>query len=258
MASEQNKISRILLQVESGELTAADAIRAIEEIGGADIGCARIDHSRERRCGFPEVIYGAGKTIDQLVSISKHFQERGKNLFITRISGEAAVAVLGALPDARYDNLARTVTCIFEQPVARNGDVAVVCAGTSDLDVAQECMNSLEFFGFEPRLVVDVGVAGIHRLMARSQDIVKADLVIVIAGMEGALPSVVGGMVAAPVIAVPTSVGYGASFNGLAPLLGMLNSCASGLTVVNIDNGFGAACAALRILRMLENTTPTS
>ncbi len=250
-----NDPEKILRQLAAGELSVEQALAALEEAGAADLGFARIDHQRERRCGFPEVVYGAGKTAGQLLEIARHFADRRRDLLVTRLAEEAAAVITAEFPAAAYDGQARTLTMLAEESRQRPdqpGRVLVVTAGTSDLGVAGECVNSLKFFGFAPELVTDVGVAGLHRLLARFHELTAAAVVIVIAGMEGALPSVVGGLVAAPVIAVPTSMGYGASFAGLAALLGMLTSCAGGITVTNIDNGFGAACAALRILGRRE------
>jgi NCAIR mutase (PurE)-related protein len=208
-----------------------------------------IDFGRYERQGFPEVVYCAGKTTPQVVDNLRLLAEAHGHALGTRLDPERAGEVLAALEGARYDELSRTVT-LGERPVP--GDdaplVSVVCAGTSDLPVSCEAEVTLRFLGHRVGAVRDVGVAGLHRLDARLDELRGSAVVIVVAGMEGALPSVIGGLVAAPVIAVPTSVGYGASFQGLAALLGMLNSCASGLTVTNIDNGFGAAMAAHRIL----------
>jgi pyridinium-3,5-biscarboxylic acid mononucleotide synthase len=242
------EIRDLLGRLTRGELTLDAAAELLAEPGGADIGCARIDHQRELRCGFPEVVYGAGKTPAQLLAIAGHFADRGRNLLITRLAPEAVPGLRAALPDGEHDALARTFVRLAVPPPPRPGRITVACAGTSDLAVAGECLNTLRFFGFAPAPLADVGVAGLHRLLACRETLAGADVVIVIAGMEGALPSVVGGLVRVPVIAVPTSMGYGASFGGLAALLAMLNSCAAGVVVTNIDNGFGAACAALRIL----------
>ncbi len=245
----EEQVQSLLEALAQGDKTVEEALAALVPSGGEDLGYARIDEQREARCGFPEVIYGAGKTSEQILGIARHFHEKKRNLLVTRLATEAASSVLAEMPDAEHDELARTLTWLSSPPAPIAGTVAVVSAGTSDLAVAGECTNSLSFFGIQPREIVDVGVAGIHRLLARSEELAGADVVVVIAGMEGALPSVVGGLIAAPVIAVPTSAGYGTSFGGVTALLGMLNSCASGVTVTNIDNGFGAACAALRILR---------
>ena len=208
-----------------------------------------LDHDRLRRQGFPEIVYCEGKTAGQVVDNLRGLHAVHGRAFGTRLGASHAAEVLSALPQAVHDPLSRTVR-LGDNPPAAGGTVALIAAGTSDLAVLIEAEHTLAFLGHTARRIVDVGVAGIHRLHERLDDIRAADVVIVVAGMEGALPSVVGGLVRAPVIAVPTSVGYGAAFGGLAALLGMLNSCASGLVVVNIDNGFGAAMAAHRILTL--------
>ena len=217
-----------------------------------NLGFARVDTDRRRRCGFPEVIYGSGKTPEEVAAIGKTIVEREGVLLVTRASEAQAAAVAREFPAAVHYPRARCIT--FErEPLPKNeGVVGVVCAGTSDLPVAEEARVTLEIFGNKTDLICDVGVAGIHRLLAERERLESCNVLIVVAGMEGALPSAVAGLVSKPVIAVPTSVGYGASFGGIAALLGMLNSCGSGVTVVNIDNGFGAAYAAATINRMLS------
>jgi len=213
-----------------------------------------LDPERLARQGSPEVVFCEGKTDGQVVENLRLLATANGRALGSRLAPERSEAILAALPKARYDALSRTIV-LGDPPPAPAADapaVAVVCAGTSDLPVAGEAAATLEFLGHPVRRVHDVGVAGIHRLDKRMEEIRTAAVVIVVAGMEGALPSVVGGLVGAPVIAVPTSVGYGASFHGLAALLGMLNSCAAGLVVVNIDNGFGAAMAAQRVLRTIQ------
>jgi pyridinium-3,5-biscarboxylic acid mononucleotide synthase len=225
-------------------------------------GQATVDLDREARQGFPEVIYGERKTPEITAEIATKIYAHSGRLLVTRATEQHFLAVQSRIPDAQYEALAR---CIYIRPEAKSvnpslfdSSVAIICAGTSDLNVALEASTTLQVGGVGKITPInDVGVAGIHRLLDRQQDFRSADVIIVIAGMEGALPSVVGGLVSCPVIAVPTSVGYGASFQGVAALLGMLNSCASGLTVVNIDNGFGAAMAAMRILN-LKKSPPTS
>ena len=214
----------------------------------SDSSFAELDLDRENRCGFPEFIYGAGKTPGQITAIMKQFREAGKPVLATRLKPDAFPVIRREIPDAEIHETARTAL-IRDNVVPHKGTVAIVCAGTSDLPVAEEACDTLEICGYTCNRINDVGVAGIHRLLKKIENIRKADVVIAIAGMEGALPSVLAGLVALPVIAVPTSVGYGASFNGVTALLAMINSCASGVTVVNIDNGFGAACAAARILQ---------
>lgn len=212
---------------------------------------ACIDAERQDRTGYPEVVYCAGKTDGQSLTIIRALRERGVPALATRASPSLAARVLSAFPEAVYDETARTITVgVFCEPQNRRGLVAVVCAGTSDLPVAMEATRTAEFFGSVVELVCDVGVAGIHRLFARLSDIRKARVIIAVAGMEGALPGVLAGLVSAPVIAVPTGVGYGASFGGLAALLGMLNACAPGVSVVNIDNGFGAGYQANMINKL--------
>ena len=217
-----------------------------------DIGFARVDTDRRARCGFGEVIFGQGKTPEQVAAIARVILEKEPVLLVSRASSEQYAAVAGGMADAVWHASARCITVERGKLPALPGSVAVVCAGTSDLPVADEAAVTLEVFGVKVVRVTDVGVAGIHRLLAVRDALEAATVVIVVAGMEGALPSAVAGLVSRPVIAVPTSVGYGASFGGLAALLGMLNSCGSGVTVVNIDNGFGAAYAAAQILRAIR------
>ena len=223
-----------------------------------DLGFARVDVDRRRRCGFPEVIFGAGKTPGEVVAISRVILERERVLLVTRVGQEHYDAVKEAFPAARFHARARCVTVELEPMAKLDGSIAVVCAGTSDLPVAEEASVTLEIFGNRVDRVTDVGVAGIHRLLVERDRLEACNALIVVAGMEGALPSAVAGLVSKPVIAVPTSVGYGASFGGLAALLGMLTSCGSGVTVVNIDNGFGAAYAAAQINRLLHDTVRRS
>ncbi|MDQ3389294.1 MAG: nickel pincer cofactor biosynthesis protein LarB, partial [Gemmatimonadota bacterium] len=204
---------------------------------------------RALRQGFPEVVFGEGKTPAQLVEIVRRIDHRGDGVLATRVAPAAAELLRAEIPEIELDDLSRTALLPPRQPSARRmaGTVLVITAGTSDLPVAEEAVVTLRAFGNPVERLADIGVAGLHRLLAARDALLDAAVIIVVAGMEGALPSVVGGLVSAPVIAVPTSVGYGAAFGGVAALLGMLNSCASGVTVVNIDNGFGAACAASRI-----------
>jgi pyridinium-3,5-biscarboxylic acid mononucleotide synthase len=219
--------------------------------GYTDLGFARVDTDRRRRCGFPEVIFGIGKTPEQVAAIARVILKKEPVLLVSRSTPAQFEAVLAAFAEARWHESARCIT--VERPALPrlDGTVAVVCAGTSDLPVADEAAVTLDVFGCRVERSSDVGVAGIHRLLAVRDRIEAADVIIVVAGMEGALPSAVAGLVSKPVIAVPTSIGYGASFGGIAALLGMLNSCGSGVTVVNIDNGFGAAYAAAQIIRLL-------
>ncbi len=217
-----------------------------------DLHFAKSDYDRQQRRGMPEVIYGAGKTAPQIVAIMRALNAAGQNAFATRVTPEQAAAVQAELPGAVYHETARILASDVAPLPERRGKVAVLCAGTSDLPVAEECALTAERLGAAVERIYDVGVAGLHRLLSRLERFADARAIVVAAGMEGALPSVVGGLTDKPVIAVPTSIGYGASFQGLAALLGMLNSCASGVTVVNIDNGFGAGVAAALINRQCE------
>jgi pyridinium-3,5-biscarboxylic acid mononucleotide synthase len=218
--------------------------------GFTDLGFARVDTDRRRRCGFPEVIFGLGKTPEQVAAIARVILKKDPVLLVSRATTAQFDAVATAFPEAKWHAEARCVTVERPSLPRLAGKIAVVCAGTSDLPVAEEAAVTLELFGNQVDRIADVGVAGIHRLLAVQDQLNAANVVIVIAGMEGALPSAVAGLVSKPVIAVPTSIGYGVSFHGVAALLGMLNSCGSGVTVVNIDNGFGAAYAAAQINRL--------
>ena len=247
-------LETLLGRVAGGDVNVADAMERLRTLPFESVGFATLDHHRELRSGSPEVIFGAGKTPDQIAVISRKLVDRGANVLCTRTTPEAFAATEAALrgvdpaPETVFHADARAFTATV-RPAAALGRLGVVCAGTSDLPVAEEAAITGTFYGAEVTRLYDVGVAGIHRVLDAHQTLRDQDVVIVVAGLEGALPSVVGGLLGQPVIAVPTSVGYGASFGGLAALLGMLNSCASGVTVVNIDNGFGAASAAQRILR---------
>ena len=220
--------------------------------GFTDIGFAKVDTDRRARCGFAEVVFGQGKSAAQVTAIACAILEKEPVLLVSRATLGQFAAVAAENPDAVWHESARCITVERQKLAALPGTVAVVCAGTSDLPVADEAAVTLELFGAAVVRVTDVGVAGIHRLLAVRDTLEAATVIIVVAGMEGALPSAVAGLVSRPVIAVPTSVGYGASFGGLAAMLGMLNSCGSGVTVVNIDNGFGAAYAAAQILRVRD------
>ncbi len=241
-------LTELLTALQSGGITPADAAM---KLATEDLGFAKLDLARRGRCGFPEFIYGAGKTKEQTCEIMKRLASLGEPALATRLSEDALEFLWRNLPDAELDFLAKTAFLRIGVR-KKTGTVVVLCAGTSDLPVAREAVVTLEACGYSPELLTDVGVAGIHRLLAVVDQLRKADVLLAIAGMEGALPSVVAGLVSCPVIAVPTSVGYGASMNGLTAMFAMLNSCASGVTVVNIDNGFGGACAAVRILNGLE------
>lgn len=226
------------------------AVEELRQLPFVDLGFAVVDHHRMIRQGVPEVILGEGKTSEQIVGISKELARTGQNVLITRIDDVKAATLIAELPGVRHNAMART--CTLEQtpiPSLSDQKVALVSAGTSDMPVAEECAETMRMLGLTVEKVFDVGVAGIHRLLHRRPTLDGAGVIIVVAGMEGALASVVGGLVDSPVIAVPTSIGYGAAQQGMTALFGMLTSCASGITVVNIDNGFGAAFAAARILR---------
>jgi NCAIR mutase (PurE)-related protein len=244
------RLRDLLEQVTRGEVNVDDALARLKDLPFAELGYATVDHHRAIRQGVPEVILGDGKTGEQIAGIAVELARTGQNVLVTRIDAPKAHVLKQALPAVAYHPLARTAT-VEQSAIPRLGDrpVALVSAGTSDLPVAEECGETLRMLGVEVARVYDVGVAGIHRLLSKRDVLRQAAVVVVFAGMEGALASVVGGLVEAPVIAVPTSVGYGAAFHGLAALLAMLTSCASGVTVVNIDNGFGAGFAAARILR---------
>ena len=236
---------KILEALQRGEIKLSDAEAQLK--GFEDLGHSRVDLEREERNGTPEVIYGGGKTPEQIIDIMVSMEARGQNILATRIAPEVAVEIIQTYPAAIYHELARLVELRTFEPVQTTEKIAIVCAGTSDFSVAEEARLTAEFYGNTTERVYDAGVAGLHRLLASLETIRSCRVVVVVAGMEGALPSVVGGLVKAPIIAVPTSVGYGANFGGLSALLTMLNSCASGVSVVNIDNGFGAGFLASRI-----------
>ena len=239
----------ILDEVARGALSPAAAVEQLAREPYEDLEFATVDHHRALRQGYPEVIFGAGKTPDQIVAIAERIAAHGDGFLVTRADASARERLQERFPASRVNAQARTVALAGAHPVpGGQGTVLVMTAGTSDLPVAEEAVETLLAVGMQVARMTDVGVAGIHRLLARSAQLREARVIIVVAGMDGALPSVVGGLVACPVIAVPTSVGYGAAFGGVAPLLTALNSCAAGVTVVNIDNGFGAAMAASRIL----------
>lgn len=247
------EIQSLLEQVQRGELSVEQAAEKLKTLPYDNLGFARVDHHRKLRSGFPEVIYCQSKTPEQVAKIAQNLVERGSNVLGTRADETAYQAVLELLPQAVYNKAARTIIVTVEQ-VKPIGSVAVCTAGTADIPVAEEAAVTAEAFGCEVLRIFDVGVAGIHRLFDRLEQIRSANVVIAVAGMEGALASVIGGLVDRPVIAVPTSVGYGANFGGLSALLTMLNSCSSGVGVVNIDNGFGAGCLAAQINRLVTDT----
>jgi NCAIR mutase (PurE)-related protein len=241
----------LLEEVRSGAVTPESAheqlLQYLRQSPYENLGFARVDHHRSDRQGFPEVVYGPGKTPEQIAAISERIVAAGHNLLVTRTTRDAYDAIRERLPAASFHEQARTITLRLTSMPPGRGTILVAAAGTADLPVAEEAVTSAEIMGNTVDRLYDVGVAGLHRLLAEHARLTAAHVVIVVAGMEGALPSVVGGLVDAPVIAVPTSVGYGASFGGITALLAMLNSCASGVSVVNIDNGFGAAAIASAI-----------
>jgi NCAIR mutase (PurE)-related protein len=231
------------------EAAQAGLLQYLSQSPFEDLGFAKVDHHRSLRKGFPEVVFGQGKTPGQIAAISERIVAAGDSLLVTRTTPEAFAAVAELVPGASFHDLARVITLRSGELPAGRGTIVIAAAGTADLPVAEEAAISAEMMGNSVDRLYDVGVAGLHRLLAEHGRLLAAHVIIVVAGMEGALPSVVGGLVDAPVVAVPTSVGYGASFGGIAALLGMLNSCAAGVTVVNIDNGFGAGYAASLINR---------
>lgn len=246
---DPRSVKDLLEGVRDGRVSPDEAAARLATLPYEDLGFAKVDHHRALRRGFPEAVFGAGKTPEQVAAIVERIATRGQRVLVTRTNPEAYERVLAVRPDAVFHASARCVTVDAGPAPALPGQIAIVAAGTSDMPVADEAAVVAEFHGAAVERIYDVGVAGLHRLLDRAETIRKADVVVVAAGMEGALPSVIAGLVDSPVIAVPTSVGYGASFHGLAALLAMLNSCASGVGVVNIDNGFGAAHLACLILR---------
>lgn len=245
----QSYTTHILTQLKNGYLSIEEAEEQLK--GFTDYGFAKVDDEREFRQGFPEVIYGAGKTPEQIVQIFMHLVNKGKTVLATRVAEDAAVKVCREVEGAVYDSAGKTLLYKPEDyELKTEKKIGVICAGTSDIPVAREAEVTIEAMGHQYSSFYDIGVAGIHRLFAQLEEIKKCDVLIVVAGMEGALPSVVGGLVSTPVIAVPTSIGYGAHLNGITSLLSMLNTCASGVTVVNIDNGFGAGYSASLMLRI--------
>jgi NCAIR mutase (PurE)-related protein len=238
---------KLLEKFRAGGVGREELLRKFQAPPVADLGFAQVDTHRALRKGFPEVIFGAGKTAEQVVGIASKLLEGEQRLLVTRVNADHVRGLKKKFKHAKHHELARCVTIDRKPLPKRPGTIAVVCAGTSDLPVAEEAAVTAEIMGNRVERISDVGVAGVHRLFGRLETIQRANVVIVAAGMEGALPSVVAGLVSRPLIAVPTSVGYGANFGGLAPLLSMLNSCASGVTVVNIDNGFGAGYAGSQI-----------
>ncbi len=248
----QNKIKKILESVEKGEISSDKAMKKLKDPGYEDLGFAKIDHDREDRKGFPEVVLCEGKTTEQIVEIMEKMGEKSKNILGSRAEKEVFEEVKKVLPDARYNELGKMIVR-EKDPLERVGNILIVSAGTSDQPVVEEAAETAKIMGNKVSRLVDAGVAGVHRLLNNVDKLDKAKVIIVVAGMDGALPSVVAGLVNKPVIAAPTSVGYGANLGGIAPLLTMLNSCASGVGVVNIDNGFGAAYLANSINKIGVN-----
>lgn len=246
-------LRQLLESLAAGEVSLDAVVQRLETLPFETLDFACVDHHRALRCGFPEVVFGQGKTREQFAAIFAKLAHHGGNVLATRVTPELADAVRGDFPAADYNTLARTLTLRQRPAAATAGLIAIVCAGSSDLPVAEEARVTAELMDQPTETVYDVGVAGLHRLLAHAEVLRRATVLIVVAGMEGALPSVVAGLVKAPVIAVPTSIGYGASFGGLTPLLAMLNSCAAGVSVVNIDNGFGAGYQAALINRLAQH-----
>ena len=247
---DQDQLRILLEQVQSGAVAIDAALDRMRHLPFEDLGFAKLDHHRALRHGLTEVIFGKGKTPEQVTGIAERLLDRSSNLLITRADESIAAEIKLRHPEEEFFPLSGAVRIWRDRAMHGKGRIAVVCAGTSDIPVAEEAQVTAEVMGNEVDAIHDIGVAGIHRLIAHSERLCEARVVVVAAGMEGALPSAVGGMVSVPVIAVPTSVGYGASFHGVAALLGMLNSCASNVTVVNIDNGFGAGYVASLINRL--------
>lgn len=243
------QVRDLLLRLREGEVDVDTALEDLRRLPFRDLGFASVDHHRALRQGVPEVIFGEPKSAEQIIGIAEEIVRSGQNVLVTRLQADKAAVVGAALPGFKYAAIARTGSIVTAPVPERKGTVAVVTAGTSDLPVSEECAETLLAVGLTPLRMYDVGVAGLHRLLHRVDALRAADCVIVVAGMEGALPSVVGGVVSAPIIAVPTSIGYGTALGGFTALFAMLTSCASGVVVVNIDSGFGAAMAAHRILR---------
>jgi len=244
-------LKQLLTEIQNGSLDVEQGLEKLRDFPVMDIGHTRIDMHRSLRNGFPEVVFGEGKTPQQVGEIFQRMGEQA-NVLATRVSPEMAEYVQTICPEAEYNALGRTLTRVRHEIRPLEGEVAIVTAGTSDLPVAEEALVTCGMLGSRATIVSDVGVAGIHRLLDRLADLRKARVIIVVAGMEGALASVIGGLVSQPIVAVPTSVGYGASLSGFTALMGMLTSCASGVSVVNIDNGFGAACAAWKIMNLVQ------
>lgn len=246
---DTERLKQILSRVKSGEMAIEDALAQLVNLPYEDLGFAKIDHHRALRRGFPEVVFGPGKTAEQIAAIAERLASTSDRVLVTKVEAECFDAVRERVPDAQYHPIARAITVNRAKEASPRPGIMVVCGGTSDIPIAEEAALTAELMGNAVERSYDVGVAGVHRLLGHLPQLRQAKVVVAVAGMEGALPSVVSGLVSVPVIAVPTSVGYGASFLGLAPLLAMLNSCAAGVSVVNIDNGFGAGYLAALINR---------
>ena len=253
---EENNIRKLLEDIKSGSVNINEGIQELKRLPFEDLGFAKVDHHRAIRQGFPEVVFGQGKTPDQIAQICKSIMNRSTKVIVTRAEHKAFEDVLKIFSDAKYDEHARIITIEkpAENPTPKMPGILVACAGTSDLPVATEAAITAEMMGCKVDRISDVGVAGIHRLFDKLDLLLESKVIIAVAGMEGALPSVIGGLVDIPIIAVPTSIGYGASFQGLTALLAMLNSCAPGISVVNIDNGFGAGYLAANIIMSINRT----
>jgi pyridinium-3,5-biscarboxylic acid mononucleotide synthase len=240
----KSQIENILTKVHKGEMNPREALKILKDYPYQDLDFAKVDHHREIRKGFPEIIYGLGKTDDQIIKIAKAIVRKGSNLLVTRVEASTFAKLKKAVPKAVYNTLGRIISLKQKAAVSGKGKILILTAGTSDIPVAEEAFVTCDVLGNDAERVYDVGVAGLHRLFGEYDKIKNARVIITVAGMEGALPSVVAGLFSVPIVAVPTSVGYGASFKGVAALLAMLNSCPGGVAVVNIDNGFGAAYLA--------------
>ncbi len=247
MAAHDDKVLKLLAQVQEGGLTPAQALESLRYLPYEDLDFARIDHHRGFRQGLPEVVYGQGKTIPQVVAIVERLLEHADRVLVTRVERDCYDAVVAVAPDAAYSEVAKAITVERGDRVAPKAGILLVTGGTADMPVAEEVAVTARLMGHGVDRIHDVGIAGLHRVLDVMPQLRQANVIVAIAGMEGALPSVIGGLVETPIIAVPTSVGYGASFQGIAPLLTMLNSCAPGVAVVNIDNGFGAGYLAAQI-----------
>ena len=244
------RLKALLDQVSTGNVTPDAALEQINTLPFEDLGFAKVDHHRALRVGVPEVIFGPGKAPTHFVEIFRRLAERGDNVLATRVSAEQVAGTVALFPQVEHNPMARTLVLWQRREKRGKGTIGIISAGTSDIPVAEEAAVTADVMGNDVTRLFDVGVAGLHRLLSHSEELRQARVLVVCAGMEGALPSVVGGLVSVPVIAVPTSVGYGAAFGGIAALLGMVNSCASNVSVVNIDNGFGAAYVASLINRL--------